>query len=148
MAKRRRSGVPEPSSEAARKRMESTGRRDTAAEKALRAILFRRGFRYRVDLAPLPGLRRRADLVFPRQKVAVYVDGCFWHGCPIHATWPKANAEFWRNKIEANRQRDEDTNRRLGEAGWVVLRIWEHENAEAAADRVATAVSAARPQIL
>jgi DNA mismatch endonuclease, patch repair protein len=145
MAKRRRPDVPEPSSEAAKKRMESTRRRDTAAEKALRAILFRKGFRYRVDLAPLPRLRRRADLVFTRQKVAVYVDGCFWHGCPIHATWPKANAEFWRNKIEANRRRDEDTNRRLEEAGWTVVRIWEHEPPEEAAERVAAAVSRGGP---
>ena len=94
MSKDRRPGIPRPSSEAALHRMRSTRQRDTAAESAIRAILFRLGFRYRVDIAPLAGMRRRADIVFTKAKVAAYVDGCFWHGCPLHATWPKANAEF------------------------------------------------------
>jgi DNA mismatch endonuclease (patch repair protein) len=98
------------------------------------------GLRYRVDLAPIVGLRRRADVVFTRAKVAVFVDGCFWHGCPVHATWPKANAEFWRTKIETNGTRDQDTNRRLIEAGWVVIRVWEHEKPEVAAKTIARTV--------
>lgn len=132
--------VPPASSAAARRRMERTRQRDTAAELALRRALFALGLRYYVDRRPLADVRRRADVLFPRTKVAVYVDGCFWHGCPLHATWPAENAEFWRDKIETNRRRDEDTNRRLAEAGWLVVRIWEHEDAGAAAGRIADAV--------
>jgi DNA mismatch endonuclease (patch repair protein) len=135
-----RKGVPAASSAAAKKRMESTRRRDTAPEVALRAILFRSGLRYRVDRKPIAGLQRRADIVFVSARVAVYVDGCFWHGCPIHATWPKENAEFWRQKIEANRKRDADTDRRLAEAGWLVLRLWEHEDPESRANAIVAAV--------
>ena len=88
----------------------------------------------------MPGLRRRADLAFTAARVAVFVDGCFWHGCPEHATWPKQNAEWWREKIEANRRRDLDTDARLLEAGWLPIRVWEHEPVEDAADRVTEAV--------
>lgn len=111
--------------------------RDTGPEMAVRRLLHARGFRYRVDLAPVPGVRRRADIVFTRARVAAFIDGCFWHGCPEHATWPRTNADFWRQKIEGNRERDRDTDQRLREAGWTVLRFWEHE---AAAD-VAEAIS-------
>jgi DNA mismatch endonuclease (patch repair protein) len=76
----------------------------------------------------LPGVRREADVVFPRARVAVFVDGCFWHGCPDHASWPKANADWWREKIEANRRRDADTDERLREDGWAVVRMWTHED--------------------
>lgn len=110
--------------------------RDTEAEMRLRSLLHRRGVRYRVDAAPLPGLRRRADLVFPRARVAVFVDGCYWHGCPEHASWPKSNADWWRAKIEANRSRDRDTDERLTQAGWTVVRAWAHEDPAAVADRV------------
>jgi DNA mismatch endonuclease (patch repair protein) len=96
--------------------------------------------RYRVDVAPIRGARRRADLVFRRAKVAVYVDGCFWHSCPKHATTPKANREWWVEKLDANVARDRDTDRRLKEAGWIALRIWEHENPDTAAERVARVV--------
>jgi DNA mismatch endonuclease (patch repair protein) len=140
---KRRGNVPPASSKAALDRMMRTGRRDTGAEHALRAALFRMGLRYRVDFAPLPGIRRRADVVFTRAKVAVFVDGCFWHGCPEHGTWPKANADFWRAKIEANGSRDVDTNRRFEEAGWVVIRVWEHEEPGAAARAVAKVVQRA-----
>lgn len=78
--------------------------------------------------------------MFPRIKVAVFVDGCFWHGCPVHGTWPKTNAEFWRKKIETNRARDADTNRRLEALGWTVVRIWAHEDPDEAAERVALVV--------
>lgn len=132
-----RPGVPKPSSIEARNRMRANRSRDTKPEKEIRSLLHQRGLRFRVDVSPIPGVRRRADIVFPRARVAVFVDGCFWHGCPQHATWPKANAEFWREKIETNRRRDEDTNRRFLEAGWTVLRIWEHEDVEAASERIA-----------
>ncbi|MEU8631088.1 very short patch repair endonuclease [Amycolatopsis sp. NPDC048633] len=114
--------------------------RNTGIEMALRKILHGAGFRYRVHRQPIKGVRREADLVFGPARVAVFVDGCFWHGCPEHATWPKNNADFWREKIETNRRRDADTDTRLDDAGWLALRIWEHETAETAADRVITTV--------
>ena len=111
-------------------------RRDTKPELALRRELHRRGLRYFVDRAPQKGLRRRADVVFPRRKVAVYVDGCFWHSCPIHATKPRNNAQWWADKLAANVARDRDTDTRLRDEGWRVVRIWEHEDPVVAADRV------------
>jgi DNA mismatch endonuclease (patch repair protein) len=107
---------------------------------ALRTALFRAGLRYRIDCQPLTGMRRRADLIFPSAKVAVFVDGCFWHGCPLHATWPKENAAFWREKIETNRRRDADTDARLAAAGWLVIRVWGHEPPADAVERVIVAV--------
>jgi DNA mismatch endonuclease, patch repair protein len=131
-----RPNIPKPSSTEARNRMRANRNRDTKPETQLRSLLHRRGLRFRVDVSPIPGVRRRADLVFPRARVAVFVDGCFWHGCPQHATWPKANADFWREKIETNRRRDEDTNRKFAEAGWVVVRVWEHEAVDGASLRI------------
>src|SRR5579885_3111965 len=112
--------------------MKSQRQRDTAAETALRSLLHRRGFRFRVHYA-LPSPRRRADIAFPRERVAVMVDGCFWHGCPEHGTWPKQNAEWWREKIAGNVTRDRDTDVKLGEVGWLSVRVWEHEDAAHAA---------------
>lgn len=134
---------PEASSEHVRLRMQVTHQRDTPGELALRSALRALGLRYRVD-AVLPGTRRRADVAFLRAKVAVFVDGCFWHGCPAHGTWPKANAAWWREKIEGNRRRDHDTDRRLAAHGWQVFRFWEHENLKQSAARVAAAVSRRR----
>jgi DNA mismatch endonuclease (patch repair protein) len=116
--------------------MQRQGRRDTGAELALRRELWRRGLRYRIEVAPLLGLRRRADVVFSRARVAVYVDGCFWHSCPEHATVPKANRAWWIAKLKANVARDRDTDARLGAAGWAVIRVWEHEVVAEAADRI------------
>ncbi|GCE42279.1 Very-short-patch mismatch repair endonuclease (G-T specific) [Rhodococcus wratislaviensis] len=121
-------------------RMRAQRRRDTAPELALRRELHRRGARYFVDRAPMKGVRRRADLVFPRRKVAVYVDGCFWHSCPQHATFPKNNAQWWAEKLAGNVTRDRDTDATLTDAGWTVVRIWEHENPVVAADRVQAAL--------
>lgn len=120
--------------------MQSCRGRDTKPELQLRSLLHRRGLRYRVDKSVLKGVRRRADIVFGPAKVVVFVDGCFWHGCPDHGTWPKANARFWREKIETNQQRDADTDERLREDGWEVIRVWEHEDPEPAADRIEKAV--------
>ncbi|MBY4211674.1 very short patch repair endonuclease [Rhodococcus fascians] len=117
-------------------RLSKQRRRDTKPEVALRRELHRRGLRYYVDRAPLKGMRRRADLVFPRRKVAVYVDGCFWHSCPVHATKPRNNAQWWADKLAANVDRDRDTDTRLIEEGWRVVRIWEHEDPVVAAQRV------------
>ncbi|WP_082164331.1 very short patch repair endonuclease [Mycolicibacterium obuense] len=86
--------------------------------------------------------RRRADIVFTRARIAVFVDGCFWHSCPKHGTSPKANAEWWREKLEMNVKRDRDTDSRLRAAGWTVIRIWEHEDSADAAAKVIAAVRA------
>ncbi|MEU6979519.1 very short patch repair endonuclease [Streptomyces sp. NPDC046371] len=125
-------------------RMSKQRSRDTDVEMVLRRSLHAAGLRYRVHRRPLKGVRREADIVFGPAKVAVFVDGCFWHGCPEHATWPKRNSEFWREKIEKNRARDANTDARLVEAGWLPVRVWEHENADEAAVRVATIVSERR----
>jgi DNA mismatch endonuclease, patch repair protein len=124
------------SSPETRVRMQAVRRRDTPAELAVRSLLHRRGLRFRVDSAPVPGLRRRADIVFASARVAVFIDGCFWHGCPKHATWPKANSEWWRAKISATILRDRDTDQHLEDAGWAVLRAWTHEAAVDVAERV------------
>ena len=131
-----RLGVPEASSDAARKRMVAARGHDTKPERQLRSHLHRLGLRFRVQRKLLDGLRRKADIVFGPARVVVFTDGCFWHGCPVHGTWPKLNAEFWRDKIETNRRRDADTDARLAEAGWLVLRVWEHEDPLEAARRV------------
>lgn len=133
-----------PSSADASRRMARVRQKDTDAEIALRRELFRLGLRYRVDYVVLSKPRRVADIAFPGLKIAVFVDGCFWHGCPIHATWPKRNAELWKQKIEANRARDADTNERLREAGWTVLRIWRHESVVEAAATIAQEVANAK----
>ncbi|MFD0204486.1 MULTISPECIES: very short patch repair endonuclease [Saccharothrix] len=114
--------------------------RDTGIEVALRRELHRLGLRYRVHQRPVRAVRREADVVFGPAKVAVFVDGCFWHGCPEHGTWPKRNGEFWRTKIEANRERDANTDQVLAEAGWLAVRVWEHEDPTDAASRVRTTV--------
>nr|BFD84621.1 hypothetical protein StreXyl84_40220 [Streptomyces sp. Xyl84] len=114
--------------------------KDTAAELTVRRLLHAAGLRYRVEY-PVPGMaRRRIDVAFTRAKVAVLIDGCFWHGCPEHATQPKANAEWWRTKLDRNMARDRETTEHLASAGWTVLRFWEHEDPEEVAARVRAAV--------
>jgi DNA mismatch endonuclease, patch repair protein len=112
--------------------MLSVRQRDTNGELAFRKAIHSLGLRYRVDY-PLPGSRRRADVAFVGAKLAVFIDGCFWHGCPEHGTWPKANADWWRAKIAANQQRDRDTDRMLRASGWRVMRFWEHSDPEISA---------------
>jgi len=114
--------------------------KDTNAELAVRRLLHAAGLRYRVEY-PVPGMaRRRIDVAFTRTKVAVLIDGCFWHGCPEHATQPKANAEWWRKKLDRNMARDLETTQHLTSQGWTVLRFWEHETPEEVAARVRTVV--------
>ncbi len=120
--------------------MQNVGLRDTAPELALRRVLHRLGFRYRLHREVLAGSRRRADIVFGPQQVAVFVDGCFWHGCPQHGTTARKNRRFWQAKVCENQERDRDTDRRLERCGWRVVRVWEHEEAERAARRVGRAV--------
>ncbi len=122
--------------------------RDTSPERALRSVLHRAGFRYRVCLRPVPGVRRTADLVFVRARLAVFVDGCYWHGCPEHYVPPKANSQYWARKLAQNTGRDRDTDRMLSEAGWTVVRIWEHEPVSDAVGRVLEALGAGTTQSL
>jgi DNA mismatch endonuclease (patch repair protein) len=110
--------------------------RDTEPERHLRALLYARGLRYRVSIRPLPSLRRTADIVFPKARIAVFVDGCYWHGCPEHHRPATKNAEFWLTKINDNKRRDAETNRALADQGWTVVRCWEHEDPLAVADHV------------
>lgn len=121
-------------------RMSRTVQRDNQLELTLRSILHRRGLRFRIHSRAIPLTRRTVDIVFPASRVAVFLDGCFWHGCPIHGTSPKNNGAWWRNKIDANISRDRDTDTRLREAGWTVVRVWEHEELTTAADRVESEV--------
>jgi DNA mismatch endonuclease (patch repair protein) len=116
--------------------MRSNRGRDTKPEVALRSAVHALGLRYRVSSAPVKGLRRTADLVFPTERVAVFLDGCFWHGCPQHHTVAVTNSTYWSDKVTANRARDADTDRRLAEAGWIAVRIWEHDDPGEAATRV------------
>lgn len=115
------------SSVATSRRMSQQRRRDTEPEMLIRRALHAAGLRYRVGL-PVPGRPRRTiDIAFTGIRLAVFVDGCFWHGCPIHRTWPKTNADWWLQKIDANRSRDAETDRILSECGWRVIRVWEHD---------------------
>ncbi|WP_406160608.1 very short patch repair endonuclease [Streptomyces sp. NBC_01005] len=129
-----------PSSPGVSARMSRQASRDTKPEVAVRKLLHASGYRYRVN-ERVPGMSRRTiDIAFTRAKVAVLIDGCFWHGCPVHATQPKSNAEWWRAKLERNMARDRETNEHLTEEGWTVLRFWEHEAPGEVAEQVAAAI--------
>lgn len=127
--------------------MSKAKRRDTAPEMLLRRELHRRGRRFRVVMKVPGNNRRTIDIAFPRKMLAVFVDGCFWHGCPTHGTQPSANSAWWRQKLAANAGRDADTDRLLMEEGWRVLRIWEHVPIDEAADRVEAALEEPRASI-
>jgi DNA mismatch endonuclease (patch repair protein) len=120
--------------------MSRASREDTGPERALRSQLHRRGLRFRVHRPLAFDRRRKVDIAFPAARVAVFVDGCFWHACPEHATYPKANAELWRAKLERNQERDHETSARLISSGWQVIRVWEHEDPAKAAERIEAAV--------
>lgn len=122
--------------------MRANRRRDTAPERALRTALYAAGARYRVDfpVRPCGGRPVRPDVVFLRRRLAVFVDGCFWHGCPIHGTQPATNRDYWSRKIAENRERDARTTRALEADGWTVLRFWEHDDPAIAATRVLSAL--------
>jgi DNA mismatch endonuclease (patch repair protein) len=128
---------PQPTSAEVSARMRRNPRRDTGPELAVRSELHRRGLRFRKDL-PLrvPGRVVRPDVVFTRARLAVFVDGCFWHRCPEHGNVPRANGGYWQPKLERNVARDRAVDAALGEAGWRVLRVWEHESPAVVADRV------------
>ncbi|WP_327259232.1 MULTISPECIES: very short patch repair endonuclease [unclassified Streptomyces] len=133
-----------PSSPDVSARMSHQASRDTAPEVAVRKLLHASGYRYRLN-ERVPGMSRRTiDIAFTRAKVAVFLDGCFWHGCPVHATQPKSNAEWWRRKLDRNMARDTETTEHLTAVGWTVLRFWEHEAPSLVAERVAETVDQER----
>lgn len=135
-----------PSSPGVSARMSRQASKDTGVELAVRRLLYAAGLRYRVEY-PVPGMpRRRIDVAFPGTKVAVLIDGCFWHGCPRHATQPKANADWWRTKLDRNMARDRETTEHLIAEGWTVLRFWEHEAPADVAVRVGAAVEQRRTE--
>src|SRR5689334_15276812 len=114
--------------------------RDTAPERRLRSLLHRRGLRFRVNRRVAGDLRTTVDIAFGPARVAVFVDGCFWHQCPEHGTLPKANGAWWAEKLDGNVARDRRTDAALEDRGWTVIRVWEHEDPEKAADRIEAAV--------
>ncbi len=126
--------------------MQAIRSRDTSPELALRSLVHAEGLRYRVAAKPLPGMRRTADLLFRPTRVAVFVDGCFWHGCPEHFVPPKTNPSYWESKISGNVTRDRDTDERLASEGWLVLRFWAHQSPEECADAVVAAVVTRRKE--
>ncbi|MEU8716511.1 very short patch repair endonuclease [Streptomyces sp. NPDC048663] len=132
------------SSEARRRNMQAIRSRDTTPERLIRRLVHAQGLRYRVAARPLPDLRRTADMVFRSAKVAVFIDGCYWHGCPEHYVPPKTNSGYWSEKVARNMARDRDTDRRLQEAGWTVLRFWEHEPSAECAAQIASEVAKRR----
>ncbi|WP_438388728.1 very short patch repair endonuclease [Actinopolyspora saharensis] len=129
--------TPPASSAATATVMRRTGRRDTGPELRLRKTLHRRGLRFLVDVAVPGGNRRsRVDVLLRGPRIAVFVDGCFWHSCPEHGLLPKSNREWWRRKLEGVVRRDQDTDAEITAAGWLVVRVSEHEGPETASDRI------------
>ncbi|MEV5276117.1 very short patch repair endonuclease [Streptomyces sp. NPDC051994] len=132
------------SSAARRRNMQAIRSRDTKPEKLIRRLVHARGLRYRVSAKPLPELRRTADMVFRPTKLAVFIDGCYWHGCPEHYVPPRTNSGYWSEKVARNMARDRDTDERLRAAGWTVLRFWEHTPPDDCAITIAAMVDRLR----
>ncbi|MEQ8143631.1 very short patch repair endonuclease [Streptomyces sp. OP7] len=128
------------SSAARRRNMQAIRSRDTKPEIMIRRLVHAAGLRYRVAARPLPDLRRTADMVFRPAKVAVFIDGCYWHGCPEHYVPPKTNSGYWSEKVIRNVKRDRETDEKLTDAGWLVLRFWEHEPSDACAHKITLTV--------
>ncbi|MCB0879408.1 MAG: very short patch repair endonuclease [Thermoleophilia bacterium] len=124
--------------------MSRVPRRDTKPELAVRSALHRLGLRFRVDRSLLEDRRRKVDIVFGPARVAVFVDGCFWHNCPVHGTRPRANEAYWREKLRRNQERDRESDELLRADGWLVVRVWEHEDPETAAQNIAHIVAGRR----
>lgn len=140
LAPRRLSPAPQASSATARKVMQGN-RSDSRLEQALRSELHRRGLRFRKHLTVLPGVRCRPDIVFTRDRIAVFVDGCFWHSCPLHGTSAKANGEWWAAKLRGNVERDRRNDEALRANGWTVIRLWGHEPIDHMAATVLSALA-------
>lgn len=138
-----RSRAPRASSEATRRIMQANVGRETEPDRVLRREIYRRGMRFWKYRRPVTAVRCEADIVFPRQRVCVFVDGCFWHGCPVHFRTPKTNSEWWSEKIAANRTRDRRQATHLREAGWYVVRVWTHDLTSFGLPRVADLIEVA-----
>ncbi|MFC4395602.1 very short patch repair endonuclease [Arthrobacter sedimenti] len=132
---------------AVRKAMQGNHSRDTKPELAVRRILHAKGLRYRVSYRPIPGLKRTADVVFTRLKVAVFIDGCFWHGCPTHYRAPRSNTPYWEVKLQRNQSRDAEISQKLRLAGWTELRFWSHEDPLIVADRIHQEICQAKQRL-
>lgn len=127
---------PQAASALTHRKMAAVGRKDTPQEVAIRKELFRLGCRYKLHFRPLKDFRWTADIAFTKPKLLVFVDGCFWHGCPIHGSLPKTNREWWTAKIGRNVERDAEATRVLTARGWTVMRVWSHEAPSEAAKRI------------
>lgn len=142
MAKRSLPDAPRASSPSVRAAMQGNKRRDTGPELALRSSLHARGLRFRVDFPIRPSSNSRPirpDIVLTRAKLAIFVDGCFWHGCPVHGNQPRSNSEYWTAKLARNAERDRTNDEMLRQGGWTVLRVWEHEaGSDVIAERIET----------
>ncbi|MFI6566822.1 very short patch repair endonuclease [Streptomyces sp. NPDC050534] len=137
---------PTPPTPGRSRNMAAIKRRDTKPERTIRSMLHAAGKRYRVDLRlQLEGAKPRPDIVFTRARVAVFVDGCFWHCCPEHGRKPGVNGGYWGPKLERNVARDRAANEALTAAGWTVVRVWEHEVPEEAVERILGVLDAAAP---
>jgi DNA mismatch endonuclease, patch repair protein len=122
--------------------MRAIGRKDTKPEKELRGLLHREGLRFRVDLPVRTSTGVvRPDVAFTKARLAVFVDGCYWHGCPEHGRVPTVNADYWGPKLARNVERDRANAEALEEIGWTVLRFWEHESAADAATNIQAALA-------
>lgn len=124
---------PKPLSELVSRQMSAMPSRDTSTEMAFRRELHSRGLRYRTHLKTLPG---KPDIAFTRARIAVFVDGCFWHRCPDHGTTPKNNGKWWADKLEANVARDRRNDDYLQRLGWITVHVWEHEDPSTAAEAI------------
>ena len=138
--------APRPSDRSTALRMQTQRQRDTQCELAIRRQLYRLGIRYRIDCRPVPDVHRRADIVIRPAKIALFMDGCFWHKCPLHWKPPKRHAAWWINKVESTARRDKETSDLLERLGWLVIRAWEHECPEVVADKVVQAVCQRHPR--
>ncbi|WP_433555820.1 very short patch repair endonuclease [Pseudonocardia xinjiangensis] len=136
---------PAPLTPGRSRNMQANRRANTKPEVALRSALHRLGYRFRKDhlLRLDGGIRARPDIVFTARKVAVFVDGCFWHVCPEHGRYPTTNDWYWTPKLRRNLERDQLVNGALVEHGWQVLRIWEHQTIEESTELVAAVLKSA-----
>jgi len=136
-----RSRAPSASTLAVKNVMVANWGGNTAPERRLRSALHRAGLRFFKDYRPLSEMRCAADLVFPKQRVCVFVDGCFWHGCRLHFKCPKTNGDWWREKIESNRLRDRRQTKVLTMHRWKVIRVWEHALNSHSMGRIVTRIT-------
>ena len=134
------------SSAGRRRNMQANRSRDTGPELAVRSLLHARGLPYRVHFAPLAGVRRRADIVFTRMKLAVFIDGCFWHTCPVHSRPVAVNSDYWSPKPARNQERDREIDALRAQHGWISLRFWEHDDPSVVCDQIVRLVSGLRDQ--